>query len=138
MKSLPQGGQSNNRHMGVPPGALECNMTGRCPFFKNLHNLFRKKLCISIPCFGINRLENNRQSNRPIVLEQNVMTCLGIIDQSLYPVQEFRLKIDTLKNVTSRIGLYGSAPWGGGSIQYFRVKNFWQCLIVLGQGILIP
>ena len=24
-------------------GALECNLTGRCPFFKNLHNPFWKK-----------------------------------------------------------------------------------------------
>ena len=23
-------------------GALERNLTGRCPFFKNLHNVFRK------------------------------------------------------------------------------------------------
>ena len=37
-----------------------CNIMGRCPFFKNLHNLFRKKNYISIPCFGIIRLENNR------------------------------------------------------------------------------
>ena len=27
-----------------------------------------------------------------------------------YPVQEFMLKTDTLKNGMSRIGLYGSAP----------------------------
>ena len=25
-------------------GALECNLTGRCPFFKSLYNPFRKKL----------------------------------------------------------------------------------------------
>ena len=37
-------------------GALECNLTGRCPFFKDLHNPFRKKICILIPCFGIFRL----------------------------------------------------------------------------------
>ena len=24
-------------------GTLECNLTGRCPFFKDLHNPFRKK-----------------------------------------------------------------------------------------------
>ena len=36
-------------------GALECNLTGRCPFFKSLHNPFRKKICILIPCFGIFR-----------------------------------------------------------------------------------
>ena len=27
-----------------PRGALECNLTGRCPFFKSLHNPFRKKM----------------------------------------------------------------------------------------------
>ena len=27
----------------VGGGALECNLTGRCPFFKNPHNPFRKK-----------------------------------------------------------------------------------------------
>ena len=43
-------------------GALECNLTGRCPFFKNFHNPFRKKNCISIPCFGIFRLQNNKKT----------------------------------------------------------------------------
>ena len=38
-------------------GAPECNLTGRCPFFKNLHNPFRNKNCISIPCFGIIRFQ---------------------------------------------------------------------------------
>ena len=42
----------------APGGALECNLTGRCPFLKNLHNPFRKTNCISIPCFGIIRLQN--------------------------------------------------------------------------------
>ena len=42
-------------------GALECNLTGRCPFFKSLHNPFRKKFWILIPCFGIFRLQNNRE-----------------------------------------------------------------------------
>ena len=46
----------------------------------------------------------------PIVLEQIVVTHFGISDQFSYPVQEFMLKNDTLKNGTSRIGLYGSAP----------------------------
>ena len=45
-----------------PGGALECNLTGRCPFFKSLHNPFRKKICILIPCFGIFRLQNNRKT----------------------------------------------------------------------------
>ena len=39
------------------PGALECNLTGRCPTFKNLHNPFRGKICISIPFSGIIRLQ---------------------------------------------------------------------------------
>ena len=44
-----------------PPGgwALECNLKGRSPFLKNFNNSFRKKICISIPCFGIIRLQKN-------------------------------------------------------------------------------
>ena len=45
-----------------PWGALECYLTGRCPFFKSLHNPFRKKICILIPCFGIFRSQNNRKT----------------------------------------------------------------------------
>ena len=45
-----------------PGGALECNLTGGCSFFISLHNPFRKKFCISIPCFGIFRLQNNRKT----------------------------------------------------------------------------
>ena len=30
---------------------LNGHLTGRCPFFKGLHNPFRKKICILIPCF---------------------------------------------------------------------------------------
>ena len=43
-------------------GALECHLTGRCPFFKSLHNPFRKEISILIPCFGIFRLQNNRKT----------------------------------------------------------------------------
>ena len=32
-------------------GALECNLTGRCPFLKSLHNPFKKINCILIPWF---------------------------------------------------------------------------------------
>ena len=32
-----------------PGGALECNLTGRCPFFKNLHNLFWEKIACRYP-----------------------------------------------------------------------------------------
>ena len=65
---------------------------------------------MSIPCFGIISLqkfpENNREDNAwPIVLEQIVITCSGIFYQ-------FRLKNDILKNGTSHIGLYESAPLG--------------------------
>ena len=61
-------------------GALECNMTGRCPFFKNLHNPFRRKICISIPYFGIFKLQNNRKTigkQYPIVLENNSLLFLN-------------------------------------------------------------
>ena len=43
-------------------GGLECSLTGRCPFFKNFNNPFIKKICISIPCFEIFRLQNNRKT----------------------------------------------------------------------------
>ena len=43
-------------------GALECNLTGRCPFFKSLHHPFRKNIFILIPCFGIFRLQNSRKA----------------------------------------------------------------------------
>ena len=49
-------------------GALECNMTGKCPFFKNFHNLFKKKI-ISIPCFGIKFPENNSENNSLLFLK---------------------------------------------------------------------
>ena len=46
------------------------------------------------------------------MLKHIIITRFGISDQFSYPVQEFMLKNDTLKNGTSRIGLYGSAPPG--------------------------
>ena len=36
---IPKGGWGGGEERG-----LECNLTERCPFFKNLHNPFRKKL----------------------------------------------------------------------------------------------
>ena len=30
-------------------GALECNLTGSCPFFKNLHNPIGKKFAFRYP-----------------------------------------------------------------------------------------
>ena len=59
---------------GHPEGTFECNLTGRCPFFKNPHNPFRKKICISIPCFGIIRLQNipkNNTENNSILFFEN-------------------------------------------------------------------
>ena len=41
--------------------------------------------------------------------EQIIVACVGIFDQFLYPVQEFKLKIDTLQNGTSRVDLNESA-----------------------------
>ena len=94
-------------------GALECNLTGRFPFFMNLHNPFRKKIYISIPCFGIIRLPKIPKS-----IEKTIAYCSWTNSHNLfrnlwsisYPVQEFMLENDTLKNDTSRIGLYRSAP----------------------------
>ena len=55
----------------------------------------------------------------------------GISDQFSYPVKEFMLKNDALKNGTSCVGLYGSAPPGatnnedneGGGIRPPRPKD---------------
>ena len=60
-------------------GALECNLTGRCPFSKNPHNPFRKKICISIPCFGIIRLQKPKTIGKElsIVLENNSLLFLN-------------------------------------------------------------
>ena len=45
--------QSNCRKKARPRvsggGALECNLARRCPFFKNLHNPFRKKFAFRHP-----------------------------------------------------------------------------------------
>ena len=30
-------------------GALECNLIGRCPFFKNLYNPFKKRFAFGYP-----------------------------------------------------------------------------------------
>ena len=58
----------------IPGGAPECNLTVRCPFLKNLHNPFRKKIYISIRCFGIIRLQkipkNNRENNNLLFLNK--------------------------------------------------------------------
>ena len=45
--SLPRG----NEVVAPGPGggALECNLTGRCSFFKDLHNPFGKKIAFWYP-----------------------------------------------------------------------------------------
>ena len=101
-------------------GGLECNLTKRCPFFKNLHNQFRKNLQFdtllrnySVTKHSKNNMENSLLflKTMPIVLKLIVITCFGISDQFSYPGQELiMLKKVTLKNGTSRIGLYGSVP----------------------------
>ena len=61
-----------------PQGALECNLTGRCPFFKNLRNPFRKKICMSIPCFGIIRLQKIPKTiGKTVVLENSSLLFLN-------------------------------------------------------------
>ena len=46
-------------------GALECNLTGRCSFFKNPHNPFRKKFAFRYPVSALldyKKFENNRET----------------------------------------------------------------------------
>ena len=55
-------------------GALECNLTGRCPFFKNLYNPLRKKLAFRHPVLEL--LDNKKFQKQygkqlPIVLEHS-------------------------------------------------------------------
>ena len=64
---------------GGGAGATECNLTGRCPFFKNLHNPFRKKICISIPCFGIIRLQKI-----PKTIGKTIVYCSWTNSDNLY------------------------------------------------------
>ena len=45
-----------------PRGHLNVTWRGDTHFFKNLHSLLTKKICISIPCFGTFRLQNNRKT----------------------------------------------------------------------------
>ena len=110
-------------HWKAVPGAegLEYNLTGRFPFFKSLHNPFRKKIAFLIPCFGIFRLQNNRKTIWKTIAYcfKAIAFCSWTTSHNpsrnfwsifSYPVQEFMLKDDTLKNGTSRIGFYGSAP----------------------------
>ena len=45
--------------------ALECNLTGRCPLFKNLHNPFRKKFAFQYPVSELldyKNFQNNRET----------------------------------------------------------------------------
>ena len=64
--------QYNGSHAFL--GALECHLTERFPFFKNLHNLFGKKICISVPYLRIIRLQKiakTIEEQYSIVLENN-------------------------------------------------------------------
>ena len=57
-----------------PGGGLERNMTGRCPFFKNFHNLFRKEIAFQYPVSELN-FQKTIGKQLPIVLEEIVITC---------------------------------------------------------------
>ena len=51
-------------------GALECNLTGRCPFFKNLHNPFRKKFAFRYPVSELLDSKNSK-NNRETFINAN-------------------------------------------------------------------
>ena len=48
-------------------GHLNVTWRGGAHFFENLHNLFKEKTCISMPCFRIFRLQNNRENNNKTI-----------------------------------------------------------------------
>ena len=94
-----------------------------------------EKICISIPCFGIIRLQKIPETiwktivyccwkQWPIVLQQIVITCFGISDQFSYSVQELMLKNDTLKSSTSRIFLWKCPPPPRGPCRFMTTKSF--------------
>ena len=59
-----------------PGGALERNLTGRCPFFKNLHRPFRKKFAFWYPVselLNYKNYKNNRKNNN--LLFSKTITC---------------------------------------------------------------
>ena len=102
-------------------GALEYNLTGRCPFFKNSTSRSEKRIAFEYPVSELLDYKKIPQTigktvvycsskQWPIVLEQIIINFFGVSDQFSYPVQEFMLKNDTLENGTSRTSLYGSAP----------------------------
>ena len=67
-------------------GALECNLTGRWPFLKEPQNPFRKKICISIPCFGIIRLQNskNNRENNSLLFLKTIAYCSWTNSHNLF------------------------------------------------------
>ena len=53
-------------------GALECNLMGRQPFFKNLQNSFKKKFAFRYPVSELldyNNFKNNRENNSLLFLK---------------------------------------------------------------------
>ena len=73
-------------------GALECNMTGRCPFSKDLNNLFRKKIEFHYP---VSESLDQKTIGETVAYCSltNIHNLLGNFCQFFYPVQEFKLKI---------------------------------------------
>ena len=71
-----------SRHLqpGGGGGALECNLTGRCPFFKNLDNLFMKKFAFRYPVSGLfdyKNFQEQQEKQYSIVLESNSLMFLN-------------------------------------------------------------
>ena len=63
MKSIPITSKNANSVTigggGGGGGALECNITGRCPFSKNLHNLLGKKFACQYPVSELSDYKNS-------------------------------------------------------------------------------
>ena len=58
----------------------------------------QEKICISIPCFGIFRLSNNRENDSKAIAYCSLTNHHNLFRNfwsTLYPVQEFRLNNDT-------------------------------------------
>ena len=57
-----------------PPGALECNLTGRCPFLRNSTTCLGKNLAFR---YAVSELSDYRNFLKSIVLENNSLLFLN-------------------------------------------------------------
>ena len=84
-------------------------------FLRICTSCLEKNFAFQYPVSELHIYNNFHKTTRKTIAYRflnKVITHLGILNQFLYPVQKFRLKIDTLKNGTSRMGVKGRGVGG--------------------------